>query len=71
MNYFKFNEEEDKNTKIYELEKFFIHKYSRYNKVNIVNWKIKYAIYNAESQRIELKKEKNEELKETLFFENF
>ena len=68
MNYFKFNEEEDKNTKIYELEKFFIHKYSRYNKVNIVNWKIKYAIYNAESQRIELKKEKNEELKETLFF---
>ena len=40
MNYFKFNEEEDKNT-------------------------------NAESQRIELKKEKNEELKETLFFENF
>ena len=71
MNYFKFNEEEDKNTKIYELEKFFIHKYSRYNKVNIVNWKMKYPIYNAESQRIELKKEKNEELKETIFFENF
>ena len=71
INYFKFNEEEDKNTKIYELEKFFIHKYSRYNKVNIVNWKMKYPIYNAESQRIELKKEKNEELKETIFFENF
>ena len=44
MNYFKFNEEEDKNTKIYELEKFFIHKYSRYNKVNIVNWKMKYPL---------------------------
>ena len=32
---------------------------------------MKYPIYNAESQRIELKKEKNEELKETIFFENF
>ena len=27
MNYLKFNQEEDKNTKIHELENFFIHKY--------------------------------------------
>ncbi len=70
MNFLRFNQEEDKNTKIYELEKFFIHKYSRYNKVNIVNWKMKYPIYNAESQRNEFNKEKNEEIKETIFFEN-
>ena len=32
---------------------------------------MKYPIYNAESQRIELKKDKNEEIKETICFEKF
>ena len=56
-NFLRFQEEEDNNTKIYELDSFFIHKYTRYPMVHITGPKIRNLIYNAKITRVQLEEE--------------
>ena len=62
-NFLRFKGEEDRQTTIYELDAFFIHKISKFKKVKISDWKIKHAIFNAKKTRIQLEEEEIENLK--------
>ena len=67
-NFLRFQEEEDNNTKIYELDSFFIHKYTRYPMVHITGPKIRNLIYNAKITRVQLEEEELENLKDKITF---
>ena len=67
-NFLRFQEEEDNNTKIYELDSFFIHKYTRYPMVHITEPKIRNKIYNAKITRVQLEEEELENLKDKITF---
>ena len=67
-NFLRFKEEEDNNTKIYELDSFFIHKYTRYGGVHLTEHKIKYIIYYAKNKRVQLEEEELEEQKDKITF---
>ena len=67
-NFLRFQEEEDNNTKIYELDSFFIHKYTRYGGVHLTEHKIKYIIYYAKNKRVQLEEEELENLKDKITF---
>ena len=62
-NYLRFRGEEDHQTTIYELDAFFIHKFTKFTDVKISSWKIKHAIYNAKKTRIKLEEEEIKNLK--------
>ena len=72
-NFLRFKGEEDRQTTIYELDAFFIHKISKFKKVKISDWKIKHAIFNAKKTRIQLEEEEIENLKkdDKIMFSNY
>ena len=72
-NFLRFRGEEDRQTTIYELDAFFIHKYTKFIDVKISSWKIKHAIYNAKQTRIKLEEEEINNLKkddQIIFYKN-
>ena len=72
-NYFRFKGNDDRQTTIYELDAFFVHKFTKFKNVKISDWKIKNVIYNAKQTRIELEEEEMENLKkdDKVMFSNY
>ena len=72
-NYFRFKGNDDRQTTIYELDAFFVHKFTKFKNVKISDWKIKNVIYNAKQTRIELEEEEMENLKkdDKIMFSNY
>ena len=69
-NYLRFKDYEDRNTKIYELDQFFVYKFTKYNGTKIANWKIKNCIYNAKARRLELEELELEKIKTQIIFKD-
>ena len=69
-NYLRFKDYEDRNTKIYELDQFFVYKFTKYNGTKITNWKIKNCIYNAKARRLELEELELEKIKTQIIFKD-
>jgi hypothetical protein len=69
-NYLRFKDYEDRNTKIYELDQFFVYKFTKYNGTKIANWKNKNCIYNAKARRLELEELELEKIKTQIIFKD-